>query len=295
MPRDSDKNNNSRGRRDRPGSGTGRAGDGKARWRWQGPLRGGTGSGEEVRQARICRQGRRRQARRRAASLCREVRWRQVVWQEALFRRWKTLRRQGATATIVRRAGTLAMHRVRAATGHLLAVRHAVTMVKSVRSSRVKIVAVATSARSSRVVTVRISIATTVRRAGMGGIATMHARQDVFPTGNLATRSPMPREKVAARSGPTRRAAKGFARTATVRVAIGPLVPGRRAMAIARGDRPERKFGGDKKFSRGAPDRGPAQGFWRRPRQFEAVAEARGSRRRGPSALFAFARGSPGG
>ena len=137
---------------------------------------------------------------------------------------------------IVRRAGTLAMRRVRAATGHLLAVRHAVTMVKSVRSSRVKIVAVATSARSSRAATVRISIATTVRRAGIAratlGIATMRARRDVFPTGNLATRSPILREKAAARSGPIRRVAKVFAKTATVRVAIGPSVPGRRAMAI---------------------------------------------------------------
>ena len=64
------------------------------------------------------------------------------------------------------------------------------------------------------------------------GIATMRVRLDVLPTGNLATRSPIPREKVAARSGPIRRAAKVFAKTATVRVAIGPLAPGRRAMAI---------------------------------------------------------------
>jgi 23S rRNA pseudouridine2605 synthase len=32
-----------------------------------------------------------------------------------------------------------------------------------------------------------------------------------------------------------------------------------------RGDRPERKFGGDKKFSRGAPDRGPRKDFGNRP------------------------------
>jgi 23S rRNA pseudouridine2605 synthase len=32
-----------------------------------------------------------------------------------------------------------------------------------------------------------------------------------------------------------------------------------------RGDRPERKFGGDKKFSRGAPDRGPRKDFANRP------------------------------
>ena len=135
-----------------------------------------------------------------------------------------------ATAMIVRRAGTLATRRVRAATGHLLAVRHAVTTVKSVRSSRVEDRAVATSARTRRAATVRISIATTVRRAV---IATMRVRLDVSPTGNLATRSPIPREKAAARSGPIRRAAKVFAKTATVRVAIGPSAPGRRAMAIA--------------------------------------------------------------
>src|SRR4030088_344907 len=33
-----------------------------------------------------------------------------------------------------------------------------------------------------------------------------------------------------------------------------------------RGDRPERKFGGDKKFSRGAPDRGPRKDFGGRDR-----------------------------
>jgi 23S rRNA pseudouridine2605 synthase len=33
----------------------------------------------------------------------------------------------------------------------------------------------------------------------------------------------------------------------------------------SRGDRPERKFGGDKKFSRGAPDRGPRKDFGDRP------------------------------
>ena len=167
-----------------------------------------------------------------------------------------------ATATIVRRAGTLATRRARAAIGRLLAVRHAVTMVKSVRSSRVKIVAVATSARTRRAATVRTLIVTTDRRAV---IATMPVRLDVLPTGNLATRSPIPREKVAARSGPTHRAAKVFVKTATVRVAIGRSVPGRRAMAIvpaAIGPLcPSRKFGGDKKFSRGAPDRGPRKNF----------------------------------
>ena len=59
-----------------------------------------------------------------------------------------------------------------------------------------------------------------------------------------------------------------------------------------RGDRPERKFGGERKFSRGAPDRGPrkdfggswsAQGFWRPP-------AARRIPSRGRSARVAIAR-----
>src|SRR5205807_1110179 len=90
-------------------------------------------------------------------------------------------------------------------------------------------IAMARSVLSSRVAIGRISIATTVRHAV---IATMRVRLDVFPTGNLARGSLIPREKVVARSGPIRRAVKAFAKTVTVRVAIGPIAPGRRAMAI---------------------------------------------------------------
>ena len=203
-------------------------------------------------------------------------------------------------------------------------------MVKSVRSSRVKIVAVATSARSSRAATVRISIATTVRRAGIAratlGIATMRVRRDVLPTGNLATRSPIPREKAAARSGPIRRAAKVFAKTATVRVAIGPSVPGRRAMAIvpvaiglrenlaatrnSRAVRPTVARARILVTVRSWPDRGDSKPWQKREDRGERDSRpardgarnfdkprfdrsARRPRRRGASALFAFARGSP--
>jgi 23S rRNA pseudouridine2605 synthase len=38
-----------------------------------------------------------------------------------------------------------------------------------------------------------------------------------------------------------------------------------------RGDRPERKFGGDKKFSRGAPDRGPRKDFGSRDRKSDSA------------------------
>jgi 23S rRNA pseudouridine2605 synthase len=43
-----------------------------------------------------------------------------------------------------------------------------------------------------------------------------------------------------------------------------------------RGDRPERKFGGDKKFSRGAPDRGPRKDFGSRPDRGKDFAAGRG-------------------
>ena len=223
MPRDSDKNNDSRGRRDRPGSGKGRVRKGRSGRRGvrrrNSPSAGlpervkATASGVPMPGSPTARS-------RLARSLIPAV---------------ENLTPASATATIVRRAGTLATHRARAAIGRLLAVRHAVTMVKSVRSSRVKIVAVAKSARTRRAATARTLIATTVRRAG---IATMHVRLDVFPTGNLATRSLIPREKAAARSGPTRRAAKVFVKTATVRVAIGRARPPRDGDR-PRGDRPE--------------------------------------------------------
>ena len=180
---------------------------------------------------------------------------------------------------IVRRAGTLAMHRVRAATGHLPAVRHAVTMVKSVRSSRAKIVAVATSARSSRAATVRISIATTVRRA--------RDRDDARPAGRSSDRKFGDKKPYTPREGggekrPYTPRGEGFRKD-------GDRPRGDRPFSARpsrdgdrpRGDRPERKFGGDKKFSRGAPDRGPRKDFGDRPDrgEFKTVAEARGSRR----------------
>jgi 23S rRNA pseudouridine2605 synthase len=43
-----------------------------------------------------------------------------------------------------------------------------------------------------------------------------------------------------------------------------------------RGDRPERKFGGDKKFSRGAPDRGPRKDFGGRPERGKEFGADRG-------------------
>jgi len=140
-----------------------------------------------------------------------------------------------ATATIVRRAGILAIVRNVSTAMIALPVISEIASATPGPVDRGRIFAretmpVARSARSSRAAIGRILTATTAPRAV---IATMHVRLDVLPTGNLADRKPYAREKVAARSGPTRRAAKVFAKMATVRVAIGPLAPGRRVMAIA--------------------------------------------------------------
>ncbi len=66
-----------------------------------------------------------------------------------------------------------------------------------------------------------------------------------FRTRNSATRSLIRRGTAIARSDPTRRAVKASARKVTGPAAIVPM----------------RKFGGDKKFSRGAPDHGPRKDF----------------------------------
>ena len=50
-----------------------------------------------------------------------------------------------------------------------------------------------------------------------------------------------------------------------------------------RGDRPERKFGGDKKFSRGAPDRGPRKDFGNRPNRGEDRGDSKPWQRRDAS------------
>ena len=78
---------------------------------------------------------------------------------------------------------------------------------------------------------------------------------------------PTRRVTAAAKNDPIRRAARAFARTATGRAVTVP----RATVRLARGprsrdgDRPERKFGGERKFGRGAPDRGPRKDFGSRP------------------------------
>jgi 23S rRNA pseudouridine2605 synthase len=132
------------------------------------------------------------------------------------------------------------------------------------RSSRVKIVAVATSARSSRAVIVRISIATTARRAGIdrrcasgGGVSSDRKFGDRKPytprEGGGEKRPYTPRGEGFRKDGDRPRGDRPFS--------ARPSRDGDRP----RGDRPERKFGGNKKFSRGAPDRGPRKDFGDRP------------------------------
>ena len=241
------------------------------------------GAGEEVRQARVA--GKAATRRRRAAPLCREIRRREIVWQEALCGRGQALRRQ-ARSRRVRRAAIGDAPRPRF-DRPMMIVRRGDRRERD-RASRATIVrAAARSARSSRAATGRNSIAATVRRAATATSAP--GRRS--PIGSSATGSPIRRAKVAAKSGLTRRAAKVFARTATVRAATGPM---RAAVARWRSSpwrSAARKFGGDKKFSRGAPDRGPRKDFGergRRARRFKAVAEARGSSAsaiRGPPAM----------
>ena len=91
----------------------------------------------------------------------------------------------------------------------------------------------------------------------------------------------MRRAKAAARSGPIRRVAKVFAKTATVRVAIARLAPRpSRDGDRPRGDRPRENSAATRNFSRGAPDRGPRKDFGDRP-------DERGDQSRGRSARIA--------
>ena len=283
MPRDNDKDNDSRGRRDRPAAAA----------RRQGPFRRRAGAGEEIRQARLCRQGRRRQARWRAASLCRQVRRCPVVRQEALCggasptpasataivrraaistrraRRVATGRSAiAARAAIVRRASTAMT--VLVAIGRSPAVRPAVTTVRSVRSSRARTVA-ARSARTRRAVIVRTSIATTVRRAG-----TARAALGARPAARCPTGRTLRREEI-------RREAALYAAWRRLAAATDSVPSARR-----RGWRPALAAIGrsgnsaaTRNFLAWRARSWPAQGFWRRrrSRRFKAVAEARGSRR----------------
>ena len=89
-------------------------------------------------------------------------------------------------------------------------------------------------------------------------IATMHARPDVLPTGNLATGSPIPREKVGGEKRPYTPRGEGFRKD-------GDRPRGDRPFSARpsrdgdrpRGDRPERKFGGDRSSRAVHPIRGP--------------------------------------
>ena len=234
MPRDSDKNNDSRGRRDRPGDGKSRAGSGKGGGKGRsGAARGpekkfakrgfaGKGDGDGERRPYAGKsEGAKSFGKKPYAGAGKPYAGKRDGDD-------RPPRRDFGDAPRPRGDRPFTRDRNRDS-GIATATQVIGQTVDRVRIFARAMLVAARSVRSSRAATVRILIATTVRRAV---IATMHAPLDVFPTGNLATRSRILRAKVAARSDPIRRVAKVFAKTMTVRVAIGPLAPGRRAMAI---------------------------------------------------------------
>ena len=252
MPRDNDKNNDSRGRRDRPGR-QGRAAARAVPGAARGPEKNSPSAALPAR-AKATASGvpmpgsptaRNRSARSPIPAI-------------------ESPMPASATATTVRRAGILAMRRVPRGDRPLCrpSVR-AVTMVKSVRSSRAKIVAVARSARSSRAAIVRTSTATTVRRAAT---ATMRVRQARFVRQEIRRQEALyparRRRREAALYAAWRRFSQGRRPSARRSAVQRPAVARWRSSPWRSA---ERKFGGDKKFSRGAPDRGPRKDFGDRP------------------------------
>ena len=282
MPRDNDKDNNSRGRRDRPGGG---------KPRWQGPLRRRAGAGKEVRQARVCRQERGRSAR-ASGALAGKSDGAKSFGKKPYGPENPT----PASATAMRRP----FHRsVPAVTGRLT-VRRVAAMAKADvqaawRSSEIiaKTVA-AKSGPTRRAEIVRIA-ARRVRHAA-GDRPNFNGDDPTRRAGDRGDARPAARFRQEVRRQETLYAARPRWRKATLHAAGRGLSERRRSAAGGspvrarpprdgeRGDRPERKFDGERKFSRGAPDRArarisaTAQGFWRpsAPRRFQAVAEARG-------------------
>ena len=282
MPRDNDKDNDSRGRRDRPGDGKSRAGAARAARGGKG--RSGAARGPEKKFAKRGFAGKATVTSATASGVpmpgSPTARNRSA---RSLIPAIESLTPASATATIVRRAGILAMRRARAAIGRMRLARHAATMVKSVRSSRVKIVAgreapVQAARRPSEFQSRRPPAAARSggRRCASGGtfVRTEVRRQEaLYPARG--------RRREAALHAARRR----FRKDGDRRVAIGPSARGRRAMAIV----PRRPAGAKiwrrQEILARCARSWPAQEFWRRPDrgadrgEFKAVAEARGSRR----------------
>ena len=203
MPRDNDKNNDSRGRRDRPS-------------RRQGPLRRRPGTREEIRQARLCRQERGRAKR--------DGERRPYAGKSDGARSYDKKPYAGARQALRR---TMTADRADSATRQ----RDRDDRPRSDRPARDE---------DSR------AIGGEKRPYTPRGDRPSHIRDDRAPRGdrdacpaarvsatrNSATRSLTRRATAAARSGPTRRAARVSARTATGRAEIARSARGRRAMAI---------------------------------------------------------------
>ena len=121
-------------------------------------------------------------------------------------------RRRAATAP--RRVGTTGTRRVRHVSTETIAPR--VAGATDPIALRARISAAARSGLTRRAQAVAINVPTLLAETRRAGIVAMRAPPHVLPTGNSATRSPTPRATAAARSGLTRRVAKGSAKTATV-------------------------------------------------------------------------------
>ena len=194
-----------------------------------------------------------------------------------------------AMAMIVRRAGISATRRARAAIGRLRGTATA-TQVIGQTVDRVRIFAramlvAARSARTRRAATVRILIATTVRRAV---IATMHAPAGRFSDRKFGDKKPYTPREGGGEKRPYTPRGEGFRKD-------GDRPRGDRPFSARpsrdgdrpRGDRPERKFGGDKKFSRGAPDRGPRKNLVTSDRDRIAAIQSRGRSARSEASVDA--------
>ena len=271
MPRDNDKNNDSRGRRDRPSGGKGRSGAAR------GPekkfaKRGFAGKSDGART-----DGERRPYASKPDG-ARPYREKLTVKNPMARSRMRVrANHTPAGVTARRRAVTTAMLRA-ASTG--MTVPAAIGPSPIVRSPIVLRAAKAKSAPIPRAAIARIITATTARPVAIAVTARPAAR---FSDKKFGDRKPYTPREGGGEKRPYTPRGEGFRKDGDRPRGDRPF-PDR----PSRGDRPERKFGGDKKFSRGAPDRGPRKDFgsrpdrgrdrnsdFERPRRFKAVAEAR--------------------
>ena len=259
MPRDNDKNNDSRGRRDRPGGGKagGKGRSGAAR----GPEKKFAKRGFAGKSDGAKRDGERRPYAGKSDGA--------KSFGKKPYSGERKPMPASATARTVRRAAT------RRCTAS--ARRPAICRPSVPRRRRRK--AFVQAARGSwrrrkRPYTPRGDRPNFNRddRAAAPVIATMRVRRRVCPTGNSATRSPTPHAKAVGEKRPYTPRGEGFRKDGDRPRAIGRSDRPSRDGDRPRGDRPERKFGGDKKFFAWRARPRPAQGFRQPTGSWSAIA-----------------------